>query len=216
MSNFNDIDIECANCGHEFRGTVWTAVHASEDPELKELLLGGELNLVQCPSCAHVAYHDHFVLYQDPEAELVVYIYPQHQQPDEAFLRKTMLKSFAEAQAVYSPNQRKTYKPIMLFGLEALVEMMTEEELRAEQSQIAQYICKEKKIPMVLLKPSEARRLGIMRTLPLESEKKSANRANILGGLKKLLAENPTLDLYAKFLKDVADDASWDLQKASR
>src|SRR3954469_4499031 len=82
MSNFNDIDITCEQCGQEFRGTVWTAVHAGQDPELKVLLLGGELNLVMCPQCGYVAYHDRFILYQDPAAEIVAYVYPQAQEPN--------------------------------------------------------------------------------------------------------------------------------------
>ena len=56
MSAFNDLDITCEKCGEEFRGTVWTAIHAGVDPELKELLLGGELNMVMCTKCSHVAF----------------------------------------------------------------------------------------------------------------------------------------------------------------
>ena len=87
MSTFNEIDISCPNCGHEYKGVVWTAIHSAQDPELKDLLLGGEINLLMCPDCAHVAFQDHFILYQDPAAELIAYIYPHAQQADEEFLR---------------------------------------------------------------------------------------------------------------------------------
>src|SRR5689334_20244816 len=98
MSTFNDIDMECEECGEEFRGTVWVGVHAGEDPKLKDLLLGGELNLVSCPQCGHVAFYDHFLIYQDPSAELVAYVYPENQKRQEDELRKMMLSGFNEAQ----------------------------------------------------------------------------------------------------------------------
>src|ERR1019366_5230475 len=85
VSTFNEIDVECAECAHEYKGIIWTAVHASEDPVLKDLLLGGEFNILICPGCARPAYQDHFVLYQDTAAELIAYIYPPAQKADEEF-----------------------------------------------------------------------------------------------------------------------------------
>src|SRR5207302_172878 len=86
----------------------------------------------------------------EPAAELVAYIYPSSQQNDEEFLRASMMANFREAQAVYKPKDRKDYDPILVFGLETFVEMMQAEEARAEQSQIAQAICKEKEIQFPL------------------------------------------------------------------
>src|SRR6267142_1047983 len=118
MSSFNELDVTCRDCGEEFTGTVWTAIHAAEDPKLKEVLLGGELNLLTCPKCSQVTYKDLFVLYQDPAAELIAYIYPPAQEGEEEFLRKTMMINFKEAQAIYEPKDRKDYDPILVFGLE--------------------------------------------------------------------------------------------------
>jgi len=200
MSSFNELDITCEECGEEFKGTVWTAVHAKQDPELKEVLLGGELNLVMCPKCSHVAYQDHFVLYQDPAAELVAYIYPPAQEGDDDFLKATMMTNFKEAQEVYPPKERKDYDPILVFGLETFVEMMQEEEARAEQSQIAEAICKEKKIPYQKLRPSEARRLQTVRVIPGSKRENS----EILKGINALLAVDPALDLYVKLAESVS------------
>jgi hypothetical protein len=186
MSTYNEIDIPCENCGEEFKGVVWTAVHATEDPVLKDILFGGELNLLMCPKCAHVAYQESFVLYQDPKAELIAYIYPPSQKAEEDFLSKTMLLNFHEAQKLYRPEERKNYEPILIFGLATFVEMMREEESRAEQSQIAEAICKEHKIPYTVLRPSEARRLASIRVRP-----------STAAGLNQLLAINPSLHLYS-------------------
>jgi hypothetical protein len=200
MSSFNELDVTCRDCGEEFIGTVWTAIHAAEDPKLKEVLLGGELNLLMCPKCSHVTYKDHFVLYQDPAAELVAYIYPPAQEEDEEFLRKTMMTNFKEAQAVFEPKDRKDYDPILVFGLETFVEMIQEEAARAEQSQIAEAICKEKGIPYQKLRPSEARRLQAVRVIPGSKRENS----EILKGIKALLAVDPALDLYVKLAESVS------------
>ena len=196
MSTFNKIDVTCGECGKEFTGILWTAVHAGEDPILKDILLGGELNILMCPKCSHAAYRDHFVLYQDPKAELIAYIYPPDQSGEEEFLRSAMLVSFQEAQKGLEPKERKEYEPILVFGLASFVEMMREENSLAVQSQIAEVICREKGIPYFILRPSEARRLKSMRVIPGTRGEQTA----ILKGIQTLLAANPALDRYRGFL----------------
>jgi CpXC protein len=196
MSTFNKIDVTCGDCGEAFTGILWTAVHAGEDPILKDILLGGELNILMCPKCSHAAYRDHFVLYQDPKAELIAYIYPPDRSGEEEFLRKTMLVSFKEAQQVLASRDRKDYDPILVFGLATFVELMQEENARAEQSQIAEAICKEKGIPYFILRPSEARRLKTMRVIPGTRGEKNA----IANGFQSLFAANPSLELYRDLL----------------
>jgi len=214
MSTFNEIDIECEECGEEFKGIVWTAVHAQQDPELKDLLLGGELNILFCPKCSHVAYQDHFVLYQDPKAELIAYIYPPTQEQDAEFLQKTMRVNFAEAQEIYPPKDRKDYDPILVFGLDAFVKMMDREELRAEQSQIAEAVCVEHKIPFVKLRASRARALRIMRVIPSAKKTESPTRADVLAGLDQLLSKNAVLDFYAGLRNAIQEDPQWHLAAA--
>lgn len=211
MSAFNDIDMTCEQCGHEFRGTVWTAVNAKQDPELKDILLGGELNMVMCPECAHVEYHDHFVLYQDPSAELLAYVYPESEKVREPELRTMMITGFREAQNVYAEKDRIRYDPVLVFGLESLVEMMTDEEARGEQSQIAEVLCKEEKIPFVVLPPARARGHRLPRVLPVTTAGASPTRAEVLSGIDKLLAKNPALSIYSEVKSRLEKSPDWKL-----
>jgi hypothetical protein len=211
MSTFNDIDIECEKCGHEFRGTVWVAVHAGVDPELKELLLGGELNLVSCPECGFVTFQDHFLIYQEPAAELIAYVYPEKQRREEAQLHPLMLAGYREAQKGLTAKQRLLYDPVLFFGLEQLIEMLQAEYALAEQSQIAQVICKENHLNMILLKPSQARKLKMMRVLPRTGKHPHFTREDVLGGIDELLNINPALDLYVKLRKTIKDNPHWKL-----
>jgi hypothetical protein len=209
VSTFNKIDVSCGECGEEFTGILWTAVHAGEDPVLKDILLGGELNILMCPKCSHAAYRDHFVLYQDPAAELIAYIYPPDQASDEAFLRQSMLLAFHEAQKVMDPKERKDYVPILVFGLATFVEMMREETIRAEQSQIAEAICRESSIPYTVLRPSKARAFKSVRVLPCGTSREQPTRADILGGLDRLLVKNPALNIYAGLHKAIQENHQW-------
>lgn len=209
MSAYNTIDILCRQCGDEFRGTIWTAVHAGQDPELKELLLGGELNMIRCPSCGDITYQEHFVLYQEPAAELVAYVYPEGDRKGEDDLRKIMLKSFQEAQAVFPEKDRLKYEPLLFIGLEAFVEQLIEEEARAEQSQIAQVLARQNNLETVLLHPTQARRLKTMRVLPRIGKGNPPTRAQVLEGLDKLLELNPMLDRYAALRQDIQMQPGW-------
>src|SRR5579872_7474332 len=106
MSAFNDIDVTCVDCGEEFRATVWTAIHAKEDSELKDLLWGGELNLLICPHCGQVFFYEHFLLYQDPAEEILAYVYPEREETNRTELEKMVLRGFEEAQQEFEKAKR--------------------------------------------------------------------------------------------------------------
>lgn len=215
MSTFNDIDIECTACGEEFRATVWVAIHAGEDPKLKDLLRGGELNLVSCPACGHVSFQERFLIYQEPVAELVAYVYPDAQHNEEAELRKLMLSGFQEAQEILSKKDRLNYDPVLVFGLESLIEMLRQEDEFAEQSQVAQAFCKQNNIETTLLRPSQARRLGTMRVIPHVGKGYPPTPDDIIAGIDRLLTIDPVLTLYAKLKETIAKDPGWTLKSES-
>ena len=212
MSAFNDIDATCVDCAEDFRATVWTAIHAKEDPELKDLMQGGELNLLICPQCGHLFFYESFLLYQDPTEEVIAYVYPELERGNREPLEKMMLQGFEEAQAVFEKDQRLSYKPMIFFGLETLLEFLTGEEEVVEQSDIAQAVCIEAKIPFYSLTPSQARRRNTPRTLPRERlDTASPTRDEVLQGLKKLIDINPMLTLYQDLQKFIQDTPGWTL-----
>jgi len=211
MSTFNDIDIECPECGEKYRGTVWVGVHAGQDPELKDLLLGGELNLVSCPECAQVAFQEHFLIYQEPAADLVAYVYPEGQRESETELRRLMLSGFQEAQGQMPAKYHLDYEPVLMFGLESLIELLEREIEIAEQSQIAQLICKVNQIATFVLRPYRARQLETVRVLPVVGDKPVPEGAEVIAGIDRLLSLNPALDLYAQLRDRIKADANWSL-----
>jgi len=136
MSAHNDLDLTCPDCGEEFRGILWAAIHAKQDPELRELLLGGELNLIACTKCGKTNFYENFLLYQDPALQLVAYVYPQADQDREAELRPLMERGFKEVQETFPIKERFTRPPQLFFGLASLVEAIREEEEAALKKEV--------------------------------------------------------------------------------
>jgi hypothetical protein len=138
MSAFNEVDVTCTECEEDYKGVIWTAIHASEDPELKEILLGGELNMLFCPKCAHTFFYEHFLLYQDPRLKLVGYVYPPDDEERRGELEILMKRSFAEAQEAFEPKDRLSYGPALFFGLDQLKVRIEEEEKRVLAEEVAE------------------------------------------------------------------------------
>jgi hypothetical protein len=211
MSTYNEVDVECPQCGEEFRAVVWTAVHAGEDPELKDVLLGGELNMVCCTFCGHVFFREQFLLYQDPDEELVAYVYREDEKDRAAELRPMMLKGFAEAQAAFEEKDRFKYEPVLLFGLESLVEFLEGEQEQKDQADVAAAICREQDIPFRSISPGAARKKRLPLVLPLGNPSERPARDEVLAGLGRLLKENPALDFYQKTRQEIEKDKEWKL-----
>jgi len=130
VSTFNELDIACEACGEEFKGTVWTAIHADQSPDLKELLLGGELNILFCPKCAHTFFYEHFLLYQEPRLGLVAYVYPPADELRKEELEILMKRGFSEAQETFDPEDRLPFEPTLFFGLDELQARIRHEDKR--------------------------------------------------------------------------------------
>lgn len=59
------VQITCPNCGNTFRAEIYNLVDPAQQPELKQMLLAGRLNIANCTNCGlvsmiamPVAYHD--------------------------------------------------------------------------------------------------------------------------------------------------------------
>jgi hypothetical protein len=136
VSAFNEIDVTCKNCGHEFKGVVWTAVHAAQDPQLKDMLLGGELNILFCPQCGHTFFYEHFLLYQDPRLKLVAYVHPVAEENRREELEMSMDRGFDEAQAAFELKDRLSYRPVLVFGLDQLKERIRNDEKKLLEAEV--------------------------------------------------------------------------------
>ena len=71
----NESAAHCPSGCEPFEVEYWSLIRADQNPDLKESILGGELNLVRCPECGTYFHHDEDLLYLDIPAELLVFVF---------------------------------------------------------------------------------------------------------------------------------------------
>jgi len=80
------VEAKCPACGEESSTTVWRSMNVTQDPDAKELLLAGTVNVFQCPKCGYESMLDIDFLYHDMERNLCVQYYPYERLADDGFL----------------------------------------------------------------------------------------------------------------------------------
>ncbi|MFC1501636.1 CpXC domain-containing protein [Elusimicrobiota bacterium] len=204
--------IHCS-CGEEFEAEVWTSVDVEESPNLREALICGEINVVTCPNCRQLFHVEHFLLYNDRENELLAFVYPESFQSQAAHLDEKMHEDVKKVAEESLPEDRITYEPVLLFGINSLVDLVNEELDRSDEEKILEYIADENNLSLVKIKPSFARLHKMPRILPFTDLENQNKREEIIGGLEVLLKKNNLLTHYAQFLDIIKSDPNWSLDK---
>ncbi len=86
MSVRETVEARCPACGEESTVTVWRAINATLDPDARELLLAGSVNVFTCPKCRYESLLDIDLLYHDMERKFAVQYYPFERLADDSFL----------------------------------------------------------------------------------------------------------------------------------
>jgi len=194
MSSTLTQDVRCA-CGEEFEANLWSSLNAKEAPALKEELLSGQLNVVPCPRCKSFVYAERFFLYHDPDAELMVFVYPaDHAAAADRWREKTK-DDYAAAQSALPPEERFPYAPFPLFGMDQLVELLQKEENRNDEAHIAEALAPTLGIEIRRLKPAAARAQDLPPVLPLSGAGSVGDR--LRQGAARLVEANDRLAAYA-------------------
>lgn len=80
------VEARCPACGELAPAEVWRSMNVGEDPEAKELLLAGTVNVFRCPKCRYESLLDIDFLYHDPVRRFSVQYYPYERLADDGFL----------------------------------------------------------------------------------------------------------------------------------
>ena len=70
--------IACPACKKKQAVDVYHTINAMENPELVQKLMAGELNILRCNACGHVAQIHTPLLYNDHRIGLKIQFYPDH------------------------------------------------------------------------------------------------------------------------------------------
>jgi hypothetical protein len=71
------IQLTCPNCRAPMRAQLFTLVDVGRQPELKNYLLSGQLNVAVCPNCGTPAMVAAPLIYHDPAKQLFLVHFPQ-------------------------------------------------------------------------------------------------------------------------------------------
>lgn len=205
-------EIKCP-CGETFEAELWSAINATEDPELKESLECGEINVVCCPACGELFYAEHFLLYHDSSMELIAFVYPTSFSAHATHWAAKMREDFEKAKEELLPEQRIPYEPLLIFGLDALADLIHHEEEENDEVCILEYMAKELELGLIYLKPSLVRSLHLPRLLPYFPVKGGDRREGIMAGLKRLVKHNEHLTHYKDLLNAIEQNPDWTLNE---
>lgn len=71
------VQLTCPVCNANFRTNIYTIMDVTQQPELKQALLSGQLNLAVCPSCSAASMIGAPLLYHDAQKQLCLVYFPQ-------------------------------------------------------------------------------------------------------------------------------------------
>jgi hypothetical protein len=195
--------IKCPN-GHVFEVELLSAISVVDNPELKEALIAGEINLVSCPECGGMFYAECFILFHDSKSELIAFVYPLSFQNQAAQCKAKMQKEFKTALEGFDEKQKIKYEPLLLFGIENLVLLLRTEQDIEDEETILKYVALKLSLDTVVIAPSLARKLGIPKVLPIPKGIKGIDSKSLIKGLQIFTEYNSNLQYYSDFLKKVS------------
>ena len=71
------VQLSCPNCHAPVRAQVFTLIDAGQYPELKSLLISGQINLSVCQNCGNPVMISAPLIYHDPTKQLMLTFFPQ-------------------------------------------------------------------------------------------------------------------------------------------
>jgi hypothetical protein len=195
MSIYTLEEVKCA-CGEVFETEIVSAISVIDDPHLKDYLLDGSINLVRCPKCSDIFYVERFILYSDHSQELIAFVYPLDCQNEAALYRKKMIDEMEAAKNGFGDGHVVDYEPILLFGIEDLIQMLKSEQDVQDEEMILEYICSSLDIDIFKIRQSLARKLNVPKVIPIMKGVKKKDLSSINCALHALIKYNPNLISY--------------------
>jgi hypothetical protein len=108
-SNANTVPIQCPNCGNQYNVTVRSMIDVGANPQLRQQLLAGQLNVAMCPKCGTGGQLEVPLVYHDPAAEFFAVYFPQQLNIPELEKQKMIGELTQNIMRTLPPDQRKAY-----------------------------------------------------------------------------------------------------------
>ena len=123
--------VNCPNCGTPYSAEIHQIIDVGQQPELKQRLLSGQLNVAICPSCGAGGQLTTFLLYHDPAHELFMFYMPQEMQLDQMQLQQYIGALTKEVIENTPMEQRRGYMfmpPTTMLTMQSFMDRVLETE----------------------------------------------------------------------------------------
>lgn len=122
--------VHCPNCKQPVQADVEQLFDLNTDPQAKERLLGGAVNVIRCPHCGYQGSLATPVVYHDPSKELLLTYFPQELNLPMLEQEKAIGPLITRVMDSLKQEDRKGYlfKPQQMFTFQTLLEKVLEGE----------------------------------------------------------------------------------------
>ena len=122
--------VSCPNCRTPFSADLHQVIDVGVNPELKQLLLSGQLNVAVCPNCGSGGQMATALLFHDPSYEMFVVHVPKELNLTHLDREKLIGELSRRAMNVLPPEQRRAYmlQPQQMFSMQNFMEKVLETE----------------------------------------------------------------------------------------
>ncbi|HEY4001036.1 MAG TPA: CpXC domain-containing protein [Candidatus Xenobia bacterium] len=111
-------------CGHEFSTTLVDSINVRQEPDARERLLRGQLNVLECPMC-HSRFHvPRPILYHDADRRILVWCYPPTDPEEQKRIMEEHRSLISRQFAMLPPDLRPRKVRYIFGGLDDLVEIV--------------------------------------------------------------------------------------------
>ncbi|VAW30793.1 hypothetical protein MNBD_CHLOROFLEXI01-3165 [hydrothermal vent metagenome] len=122
--------LTCPQCGTPYSAEVHQIVNSKRNPELKQQLLNGTLNVAVCPSCGAGGQMATLLLFHDPEHEMFMVHMPQDLNLDQAQREQMIGQLTKQAMDATPPEERRAYmfQPEIMLNWQTFMEKVLQTE----------------------------------------------------------------------------------------
>jgi hypothetical protein len=122
--------ITCPQCQSRFMAEIYQHVDVGHDPELKQMLLSGYLNVAVCPNCRAATQVSTPLLYHDPEHELLMIYMPMELNLNQVERERLIGQLVKQTVDNLPPEQRRGYllQPQTILSMQTFMEKVLETE----------------------------------------------------------------------------------------
>jgi len=130
QGEFMQTQITCPNCHTPYVTEVYQLIDVGQQPELKQYILSGQLNLAVCPNCGAGGQLSTPLVYHDPAHELFMTYVPPEMNLDSMQREQIVGRLVRQAVEATPPEKRRAYmfQPQSVLTMQMFMENILETE----------------------------------------------------------------------------------------